>query len=156
MFSKKQSGRQLPDSVQPMSQPASRSQETLATKQDEQTNAKIELRRLRKKAFKNARRLSDSENIGDLVKSVGDSLFGCIIADFPPDNPSKLTLTVWVALLACCEQTFATKPILRQLLLRDSKLVQALSKDRFNALVNRIELGRLAECGERLFSLLDN
>lgn len=156
MFTEEQSGRRLPDVAPVAPTSTTSSDKPVKPERDEQSNAKNELRRLRKKALKNARKLAESEHMGDLIKSVRDSLFGYIVSDLPPDNRSKFTLTVWITLLACCEQTRASKSVLRRLLPGDSRLVQALTKERFNALVDRIEVCRLAECGERLFCLLDD
>ena len=156
MFSEEQSGRRLPDVVPAIPQSEANHEQAAKPIRDEETNAKIELRRLRKKSLKNARKFAETANLGDLIKSVGDSLFGYIVSDLPPDDRSKFALTVWLTLLACCEQTRATKSLLRQLLPTDSRLVRALSEERFSSLIDRIGLCRLAECGERLFSLLDD
>ena len=123
--------------------------------QDEGTQARFELKRLRKKALKNAKRLALTQQLDHLVQPTGNSIFGYLVNDFPPPDASKLSLAVWATLIACCEQTNATKSVLSSLLPPDSRLRSALNADRVRVLIDQNAAYRISECGECLISLLD-
>ena len=128
---------------------------SIAVSLDQKTKDRFELKRLRKKLCKHTKLLAAIEDMDDLVAGTGDSLFGYLVTDLPPENASVVSLAIWSFLIACCEQTKATKAVLLRFLPPASRLTLALTSDRIDCVVQVASPMRLSDCGEHLISQLD-
>ena len=136
--------------------PPAETRKTDETVEKRPFNLDRELQKLRSSAIEACVALSDRYDLSDCVHMMIDKRFGYCMCELPKRNATKAQFGVWKLLATACDQTRASKRVLKQILKPESRLADAIVKGPTSSAYDSIPGLDLFSCGDRLLHALDD
>ena len=119
-------------------------------------NLDRELHKLRSTIVEACVALADRHELSDCVYVMIDARFGYCMREVPKRNATKLQVGVWKVLATACDQTRASKRVLKQIVKPESRLAALLVNGPVRDAYDDAPGLDLFDCGDRLLKALDD
>ncbi|MCY3859307.1 MAG: ParB N-terminal domain-containing protein [Gammaproteobacteria bacterium] len=119
-------------------------------------NLDRELQKLRSTAVEACVALADRYELSDCVHVMIDARFGYCMCELPKRNATKFQVGVWKVLATACDQTRASKRVLKQILKPESRLAQTLENALARNAYDAVRDLDLIDCGDRLLHAIED